>query len=60
MVLKSTVALLFAASLAMVRAQLEESNIDGPCPAVTGTMHLQGKKLDLERIEGLWKVVYDD
>lgn len=32
---------------------------EGPCPALKGTMHDRGEKLAPHRLNGIWKVVYD-
>lgn len=31
----------------------------GKCPELQNTMHHRDEKLDLKRIEGLWKLIYE-
>lgn len=50
-------ALLFGC--AMVSAQYEEMSYEGKCPEVSNTMHHLGKKLEPQRLEGLWKIIFD-
>ena len=36
-----------------------EVAIDGPCPQPQNTMHHRGEKLIPSKLNGIWKVIYD-
>ena len=38
---------------------MEQFVFTGQCPTLKGTMQEKGEKVNLEKIEGLWKVVYE-
>lgn len=34
--------------------------LEGQCPKLIGTWERSGKKLDLKRLQGQWKLLYED